>query len=110
MLTTQFIHMEILNLNLSGNTSEKPKPASARPPLIVTLTGSGNFILEGSEYNLLQLKDKMKPLLEKNKENDILLVSKKIASVQDVVTAIDYIKNAGGKNISLAEDKENDGK
>jgi len=36
--------------------------------------------------------------------------SKKTASVQDVVTAIDSIKSSGGKNISLAEDIENAGK
>ena len=105
MLTTQFVHMEILNLSLSGDNKGAVKGAPKNAAIIVTLTGSGRFIINGNEFNLLQLKEKIKPLLGKSAEKDIMIVSKKKASVQDVVTAIDYIKAVGGRNISLAEDK-----
>ena len=104
MLTTQFIHMEILNLNLTGDSGNAANQTSKNNPIIITLTGAGNFSFEGNEFNLLQLKEKVKPLLEKN--TNIMITSKKEASVQDVVTAIDYIQAVGGKNISLAEDIE----
>ncbi len=104
MLTTQFIHMETLHLSLSGD-EDTSRPIASNFAIIVTLTGKGNFVLNGKEFNLLQLKDKIKPLLGNEGEKDVVIVSKKIASVQDVVTAIDYIKAVGGKNISLAEDK-----
>ena len=105
MLTTQFIHMEILNLNLSGDVKGASKSDTKKASIIITLTGSGKFILDGNEFNFLQLKEKIKPLLKDSPEKDIMIVSKKKADVQDVVTAIDYIKSVGGKNISLAEDK-----
>lgn len=108
MLTTQFVHMEILNLSLSGDKKNGGGNVTGRnPAIIVTLTGSGNFMLNNNEFNLLQLKEKIKPLLEKGKDNDIMLISRKEAPVQDVVTAIDYIKIAGGRNISIAEDFDN---
>ncbi len=110
MLTTQFLHMEILNLNLSNDSKDSESGAAKSKTILVTLTGSGKFLLDGKEYNLLQLDEKIKPLLEKFTEAEIVVSSKKTASVQDVVTAIDSIKSSGGKNISLAEDIENAGK
>lgn len=105
MLTTQFIHMEILNLSLSNDAATLAKPITNNSAIIITLTGKGNFMLNEKEFNLLQLKDKIKPLLEKQEEKNIVIISKKNAVIQDVVTAIDYIQAVGGKNISLAEDK-----
>lgn len=106
MLTTQFIHMEILNLNLEADTKTISKETTTKNAvIIITLTGAGKFALDGEEFYLLQLKEKMKQLLEDMPQKDIMIVSKKTASVQDVVTAVDYIKSVGGKNISLTEDK-----
>jgi biopolymer transport protein ExbD len=105
MLTTQFVHMEILNLSLEGDVKVSSKDSVKDSTIFVTLEGGGNFTLNGNTFNLLQLKEKIKPLLDSNPIKDIVIVNKKQASVQDVVTAIDYIKVVGGKNISLAEDK-----
>lgn len=105
MLTTQFIHMEILNLSLEGNPKISSKNNTNNTAIVITLEGAGKFTLSGSTFSLLQLKEKIKPLLENTSKKDIVIVGKKHASVQDVVTAIDYIKDVGGRNISLAEDK-----
>jgi|GEM_PF-5005160 len=105
MLTTQFIHMEILNLNISADGKNTENQTIKKPIIKITLVGSGKFNLNGNEYNLLHLKEKLKPLIEGPDEKDIIAACKKKANVQDVVSAIDYIKEVGGKNISIAEDK-----
>ena len=110
MLTTQFVHMEIINLSLAGNSGDTETKTSNNKTITVTLIGESKFSLNGDEFNLLELKDKIKPLLDKTADIDIIIVSKKEAMVQDVVTAIDYIKSIGGKNISLAEDSQHAGK
>jgi len=60
MLTTQFLHMEILNLNLSNDSKDSESGAAKSKTILVTLTGSGKFLLDGKEYNLLQLDEKIK--------------------------------------------------
>jgi len=105
MLTTQFLHMEILNLSISADGKSSNLSPTKKPILKITLIGSGKFTINGNEFNLLQLKEKIKPLLDGPDEKDIIVVCKKSADVQDVVYAIDYIKAVGGKNISIAEDK-----
>jgi biopolymer transport protein ExbD len=105
MLTTEFIKMEIIKLNISGDIKANNNQAVKKSIVKIILTGANKFILNGSEYNLLQLKDKIKPLIDGTDEKDIILVCKKNSDVQDVVSAIDYIKAVGGKNISIAEDK-----
>ena len=106
MLTTQFLHMEILNLNLAGDAAGIGNKNNQKTALItITLTGGGIFVLNGNQFNLLQLKEKIKPLLDASEEKDVVVIAKKKALVRDVVTAIDYIKSVGGVNVSLAEDK-----
>jgi biopolymer transport protein ExbD len=105
MLTTQFIHMEILNLNVSEAGKTKTNEGSQKPVIIITLTGDGKFTLNGNEYNLAQLQEIISPKLEHPFLTEIIVNCLENAKVQDVVTAIDSIKLAGGQNISIAEDK-----
>ncbi len=109
MLTTQFIRMEVLNLSLVGDGGHK-KDVVGYKPVVVTLVGLGRFVMDGSEFILLYLKDSISPVLEKNKAAPIILVSKAEAPVQDIVTAMDYIRQSGGTNISIAEDTQSAGK
>lgn len=109
MLTTQFIRMEVINLNLSGNKAAQSQEIAEDKSIIITLAGSGRFMFEGEEFSLLYLKDKIRPLLQKNNANSIVIFSKDQASVQDVVTAMDYLRSIGGTNISIAEDDDNAG-
>ena len=109
MLTTQFIHMEILNVNFSDTTEIGTNNSEDNQSVIITLTGNNKFILDGNEFSLIQLQEKVKPLIDKNPTTDITLLSKQETIVQDIVTAIDSIKAVGGINVSVAED-ENAGK
>lgn len=105
MLTTQFTHMEILNLSVVSNNKGGGKAVKNNPTITITLIGDKKFSFRGSEFNLLQLKERIKPFLENAEEKDIMIMNTNKSSVQDVVTAIDYIRAVGGKNISIAEDK-----
>lgn len=104
MLTTQFIHMNALHLSVSTSVSDSESLNKNTDAIVIKLIGSNQFVIDGRKFDLLQLQEKIKPLLNKNKESDITLLSKKEVVVQEIVMAIDYIKAAGGKNISLAED------
>ncbi len=107
MLTTQFVRTENINLNLAGNISNQTKQ-NGSSAIIVKLIKPGRFAIGGSEFQIQQLRDKIKAILTKEKEEvAIILVTKKGISVQDLVTAIDSIKNAGGKNISISEEVAN---
>ncbi len=108
MLTTQFVRTENINLNLAGNISNQPAQ-NVTNTIIVKLSKPGRFSIGRSEFPIQQLGDKMKAILTKEKEeNEIILVTQKSISVQDLVTAMDYIKQAGGKNISISEEVAND--
>ena len=109
MLTTQFIRMEVLHLDMFGNKNTGAAQEQNKTAITISLIGGGMFELSDSEFNLLQLKDKMKPLLEKNPDSPIILRSKSKAEVQDVVTAMDFINAVGGKNISVEEDTSDAG-
>ena len=104
MLTTQFIHMERLNLNISPGNQIANSDSAPEAKIKIILIGDGKFTLNGREFNLLQLREKIKPLLEDASERNIIIACKNKAYLQDVVLAIDYIKAAGGKNVSIAED------
>ena len=110
MLTTQFIRMEALNLSLMGSGGADLQGAKEEKPVVITLIGSGKFVFEGREFSLLFLKDKIKPFLEANQANPVIIYSREAAMVQDVVTAMDYIRVIGGTNVSVAEDSEDAGK
>lgn len=107
MLTTQFSRMEVLNLDLAGKVSDTQAIKNDKSPVIITLTGSGKFLLSGKQFDLIFLKDKLTPLLAENKARPIAIFSNEKAAVQDVVTAMDYIRVIGGTNVSLAEEKNN---
>lgn len=104
MLTTQFVRMEILNINIAGNNEVVPGNSVKDSDIIIILLGKSRFSIAGNEFNLLQLKEKLKPILDKATNKNIIIISKPQAVVQDVVSAIDYIKAVGGKNISLAQE------
>lgn len=110
MLTTQFIQMEVLHLNLSGKSSQNEPSTDGKAAITITLVGGGRFMLEGGEFNLLELKDKLKPKLGEYPEGQIIISSRIKASVQDIVSAMDYIKAIGGNNISVQEESSDAGK
>ncbi len=110
MLTTQFIRMEGLNLSLMGSGGADLQGAKEAKPVVITLIGSGKFVFEGREFSLLFLKDKIKPFLEANQASPVIIYSREAALVQDVVTAMDYIRVIGGTNVSVVEGSEDAGK
>lgn len=105
MLTTQFVRMQVLNLSVAGSGNKQAETTTEdKNSITITLPGEGRFIMDGQEFNLLQLKDKIQPLLKDSPNSTFTLLSRHEANIQDVVSAMDYIKSVGGNNISIEED------
>lgn len=105
MLTTQFVHISAMRLNIMGITSENEEKADDGV-IVITLIGGNKFIIEGNKFNLFQLQERIGLLLNNNKEKSIAIIIQNGVVVQEIVSAMDYIKMAGGKNISISEDAD----
>lgn len=102
MLTSKFMVSEMLDMSLT--TLEGGGEVSSSAAVVITLTGDGNFALAGQAYPLAELQTRVHQALESAGTEDIVLVSHKGVTVQQVVTVMDEIKQSGGRNISMAEE------
>jgi biopolymer transport protein ExbD len=102
LLTTKFITSDAVDLNISTVDNSKPA-ANSEKAIVVTLVSDGKVMLSDHEFKLDELQVRIGEVIRDNKNKDIVLVSKEGATVQNMVTAMDKIRAAGGSNISLAE-------
>jgi biopolymer transport protein ExbD len=102
LLTSKFVTSEVVDLNLStvqGNADVKTSQNSVE---IILLKGE-KFIIAQKRYDLSSLPSVISKTIQKDKTIPIVLISEKGVSVQNLVTAMDAIKMAGGLNVSIAE-------
>jgi biopolymer transport protein ExbD len=102
LLTTRFITSDSVDLSISTVNNSK-EIARSDGAVVVTLLSDGKFALSDNEFKLDELQEKIGEVIRDNKNKDIVLISKEGATVQNMVTAMDKIKAAGGSNISLAQ-------
>lgn len=105
MLTSKFNISNVLEMNVSEIAEQSEPQPDKEEPITITLTPKREFMLAGHKYQISMLRDKIQDELAKSKNREILLLSGKGISVQDVVSAMGQIKAAGGNSISLAENK-----
>lgn len=101
MLTSEFVKSEMLSLSVSSVDNGKAS-VSTDEAIIVILAPDKKFIIAGKEYDVSLLRQIMGNLIKENKQKEIVLISKKYVTVQDLVFVMDEIKALGGNNISLA--------
>lgn len=101
MLTSKFSVSEVINLDLSG--MENSDTASSGTSILIELEKDNKFKLLGEVYSMESLDLKLQDLLKENNKRDIVLMSRYGVTVQEVVTAMERIKFAGGENISLVQ-------
>lgn len=102
LLTSKFVVSEVVDLNLS-TLQEHSDAKTSQGSLEVILVEGGKFIIAQKRYDLSSLPSVISKAIAKDKSTPIVLVNEKGASVQNLVTAMDAIKIAGGLNVSITE-------
>ena len=102
LLTSKFVVSEAVDLNVSTLQSASDNK-TAQASLEVILVAGGKFIIAQKRYDLSSLSSVVAKSIQKDKSMPIVLVNEKGVSVQNIVTAMDAIKTAGGINISIAD-------
>lgn len=105
LLTSEFATIENISLSVSAvEEGEDVMKSSADGSILVVLERGGVFVLDNERYDLSSLRSKLEGLILRNQGRDVVIKSTAEVSVQDVVTAMDQVKAAGGRNISLAQE------
>lgn len=102
LLTSKFVLSEVVDLNLS-TLQEHSDAKTSQGSLEVILVEGGKFIIAQKRYDLSSLPSVISKAIAKDKSTLIVLVNEKGASVQNLVTAMDAIKIAGGLNVSITK-------
>lgn len=104
MLTTHFATDKALHLTMAPLKSlSSLKQQRADTQILIFLEEGQNFRLAKGQSiaPLMVLPQALAPYLKASPAYTFTLIPQKGVPVQDIVTAMDYIHNAGGKNVSL---------
>jgi biopolymer transport protein ExbD len=100
MLSTSFVRNESLELTLPGNTPGLPTVASK--VVQVYVNNEGRMYLGHQPVKERNLIDTLREVFLVNPEMNVILLSGPQVTVQQMITVMDRIYIAGGKNLSVA--------
>lgn len=113
MLTTQFTAMESIELSLPTKEAEKArakakdKDKDANAMLRIFMSNDGLLFLEQKgemqEFSSDALRENTAKALQKNPQQRVVILSASGVSVQSLVSMMDVVYQAGGRNLSVAE-------
>lgn len=102
MLTSSMIQIESINLDLPSANSA----VSLNEKLInISITRQDVYYLNKQKISESGLKDKLLFAFKENADKPVILSVEKTATAEAMVKTMDLIRNAGGRNISLATKK-----
>ena len=98
MLTNGGLQLETITLDLpNSNSAEKLQDT----PVVVALNQEGNYFLGKEAIEPNQLEIELKKIISENKEQTVLLNVAKDLTSQEMITAMDLIRNSGAKDLSI---------
>ena len=105
LLTSEYVLTEVVDLSISSVKSEasEDNDFNNETPILVVLTEGNSFLYSGKEYNLSLMGEIIGGEISDNKDRNVIITNREGVSVQELVTAMDGIKSAGGYNISIVE-------
>jgi len=103
MLTSTFMVPEAIELKLPESTSATK---TNQKNIIIELNQNGELALNSEKINLIQLQNRIKPLIIEGDKSDITLKSDARTEVQLLLKVMDEIRAAGGTNVALATNKK----
>ena len=112
MLTTTFTKEE--GIDISFSAGGKAEIAGSLETILIFIDADGQILLDGGEGNEdsgnIYMRDEynyfredLRNILRVNQNKQIQLYSSEFATVQDVITTIDQVQMAGGKNITFID-------
>jgi biopolymer transport protein ExbD len=104
MLTTSFIRVESLNVNLAG-PSLTTKPART-PVTTIDLEATGATLINGRPVWEHELQDRLNVLFAKGKEAQVLIRAEDAVDVQRLVDMMDAVTIAGGTQLAVEKLKK----
>lgn len=103
MLASSFVEWRAIGLNV-------PKAERGRgpdqPSLRVRLTGDGGLYLNGDAVTLKSLGQRIQPVLRRNAEQPVAVLPESGVPLQRLVSVLDSVTAAGGRNLSLFQGGE----
>lgn len=100
MLASSFIEWRAIGLNVPK--AERGR-GSDQPSLRVRLTGDEGLYLNGDAVTLKSLGQRIQPILRRNAEQPVAVQSDSLVPLQRIVTVLDRVTAAGGRNLSLSQ-------
>lgn len=99
MLTTSFVRVESLNVNLAG-PSISTKPV-AKATATIDLEATGATLINGKPVWEHELQDKLNLLMTRTPGMPVLIRAEDAVEVQRLVDMMDAIRVAGGKQMAV---------
>lgn len=99
MLTSTMVTEQSLKLALPGSHTATPTEDEL---LMVEVDADKRLFLQGEEYTIEALPQALKDALAQEADRDVLIRADAAVPVELFVQLMDTVKEAGGKNISLA--------
>jgi biopolymer transport protein ExbD len=99
MLTTSFVRVESLNVNLAG-PSVSTKPVT-NPVATIDLEATGATLINGKPVWEHELQDKLNVLFTRASSTQVLIRAEDAVEVQRLIDMMDAVTVAGGKQMAV---------
>jgi biopolymer transport protein ExbD/biopolymer transport protein TolR len=103
MLTSTFLAADVIDLEL-------PRSSSSRPvndlDIVVLLSADGRLAVNGEFIEMDELQARLRELLVEPVQQLVTLKTDSEESVQDMLSVMDIIREAGGQKVFLATERK----
>jgi biopolymer transport protein ExbD len=101
MLSTSFEHTQVMDIGFAD--AEKASVGGLSKTLVITARNDHRLDINGTTYEHQEFELTLRRILVDHPDKTILLRSEEGVNTQSIVSAMDLVHMAGGKNITLAE-------
>jgi biopolymer transport protein ExbD len=103
LLTSSYVVPQAIGLKLPRSRTAEP---TAPSPVVVVLRADGRVVLDGRPLSLEALTAALRAAIAVAPDRAVSLESDADVSVQRLLSAVDAIRDAGGRSLSLATRRE----
>lgn len=107
MLTTKFMSYKAIEMELGGASSGGGKIEERTPQkqgMHIIVHGNKHVEVNGYSMSIDNLRSYLKPRIQQNRNQTIVIEPSKGILVQDVVSAIDQVRLSGARRFTIAGD------
>lgn len=100
MLASSFLDWRAIGLNMPGEGGDSSDGESP----VIRLGGTRTLYVNGESVTLEKLGERIRPFLARDADSHLLVQPETGVPLQRIVTVLDRLSAAGGRNISLVRD------